>query len=97
VATFPIPETGYLQTNSNFVESDNQHYILLYQQGKKLVPIPTELYVNEFELDGFTMGTEGISWYFFVGPKPLREKYKIKALDDPTFEAPTPGRLASEN
>ncbi|HTT18848.1 MAG TPA: IS3 family transposase [Candidatus Sulfotelmatobacter sp.] len=67
----------------------------------RLQPVPSRLYSHKWMLDGFSaeqVDASGkpwaLSWYFFIGPKSLREKDPSKAHIPTGTPQPVPGRIA---
>lgn len=81
MATFVVPESGFVQTSSIFAAG--LEYELFYDEGGRLVPVPKDFYSSsDIDLGGFTMeqrdaqgNSTALSLYFLVGPKWLKAKY----------------------
>jgi hypothetical protein len=103
--TVEIPETGVAETRSpiGLVPSKRARVVLFYQNGRNVVPVPSELYSGPVQDNSLIKPIKGPqrsaarqdagSWYFFVGPPSLRGPYPSHGKLKPDAKAPTPGRI----
>jgi hypothetical protein len=101
VATVLIPESGIARTSSTWVSGVRESYRLYYRDNNRLKPVSSRFYSHKWMLDGFSTEQvdasgkpRAISWYFFIGPKSLREKDPSKAHIPTGTPQPVPGRIA---
>ena len=98
-ATVFVPETGFVQTNSSFLVGMHDTYRFFYLVNGHLECVPSSYYRKSLDADGFTiqdrdslLRIKPLSWYFFVGPPPLRRRYG-QNLINAGAPRPVTGRL----
>ena len=95
--TFKIGNDGYLPTDGVMISSVGEKLEFLYETSEGLKHIPEDFVDSGFDAGGITASSGdprlGLSWYFFIGPKPYRQAHPIKDFISHTSPLPTPGRF----